>query len=154
MPPPRRGEGRVSAGTATADPSLLQIVGKVPALLDQRQDLGREEVGVPRIKGVVLGVPVLRLVRRVEDARVNEDPDHRGDLAGVDEIVQHDAPAHIAFGVEVPPAVVEHHHGRGCRRIHPVRHVHPHSPACAWIAGAVIERQFRGDASGHVAADE
>lgn len=80
-------------------------------MVHQREYLRGDERGVPVVDRAVFGVAVLACVRTKQtrkDTGVDEDSDHGWYLACVHHVVQHDASADFAIGVQVRPSVLEH----------------------------------------------
>ena len=151
--------GRVQAAVRAALPPLLppQIPRSIGSVAMRQRDAtaGRtsssRKPGVAVVEGVVLGVAVLgRHPVDVDHTGVDEHADHRRHVAGRGEVVQHGPAPDGAVGVEVPPAVVEHHDGALDIRGMAGGSMHPHRPHGAGEPVARVEPELLDRAGRHV----
>lgn len=113
-PVPRGRESRAATAAEPAESAMSRLVTDPNVLLDQRKDLVGEEVGIAAVERVVLGVA---------GDRVDEDADHRRDVARCDQVVQDDPGPQVVLGVEETAAIQEEDAGQHavpcCGGVHP-----------------------------------
>ena len=142
---PRYCERGNGARTRSADAMPLRVSRNVVVLVKHRQQFVHDDARVLVIEGVVLSRPVgvaiapiapdrLRLIGAA--ARIDENADHNGNLAAVDQAVHHHLRSNIALrGHESLPIVVNHQAGRSGRVVLR-RHVDPIGMLSARIGNA------------------
>lgn len=124
-PLPSDGEGADAAGTCSADNAAFGVFGEGEIFTNFGEDFGLKHSGVGLVEGVVFdtavagfrffsGRPILSAVDSfVKDAGVDEDPDRDGNFATVDEVIEHDGGAGLAFFIDVGMAILKDHHSGG-----------------------------------------
>lgn len=122
---PSHSEGADAAGTCATNDPLFRVLGQGVGFGDFGKQLGFEHAGIEVAEGVVFlapvagavlfsGGPVLATGDLVgEDTGVDEEGDGHGDLPFVNEVVEDDGRAGLAFFIDIGVAVLEDHHGGG-----------------------------------------
>lgn len=116
------------------------------ARTDKWQYLVQEQTGIAVIESVVLHVSLLhRCATRLEDSRCDKHPDHRRNRAFCGEVVEHRSRAHIAVRVQVPPTVIEEHHGALLHRRMASWPMYPDGARCPGKLVAGVDRKLFDD---------
>ena len=133
-PLPRNGERRNRTGTGAADTVPLRIFREVVFLVEHGHQFIDDHARVSIVEGVVFGRPVRVAIAPVAwrrfrllgcPAGIDENGDHHGNLAPVDQVVQHVRRAQAAFHVFEGLAVLKDHQTRGNGRIVLSGHIDP-----------------------------
>jgi hypothetical protein len=106
---PRDGEGSDASRAVAAGDAAVGIGRELHGFADFGEDLFDEKAGVLTAEGVIFEAAVfagfLPFLRGGDDAGIDEDADGHGDVAGMDEIVEHGGGAEGSVGLDKSAAV-------------------------------------------------